>query len=146
MHHTSCKDAEIQFGRDDSPSEIIVVANAVTGEITVEIQDSELPGPAFRGDLTLGQVIHLRDFLNRHIDHFALAATGSLAERSTDDPTQLAGEELIDLSRVTPYAVGDRQVRGCGRPLAKLFCGDAELCKWCKTQERPPLAHPPLVR
>lgn len=59
--------------------------------------------------LTLGQVISLRDFLNRHIDHFALAATGSLAERSTDDPTQLSGEELIDLSRVTPYAVGDRQ-------------------------------------
>lgn len=95
MHHTSCKDTEIQFGRDDSPSETIVYAFADTGQITITVQDTEVHSHACDNELSLGQTIQLRDFLNRHIDGLALAATGSLAVRSSDDPTQLASEEFI---------------------------------------------------
>lgn len=95
MNHTSCKDTEIQFGRDDSPSETIVTAFGDTGQITITVQNTEVPGHACDNELSLGQAIHLRDFLNRHIDGLALAATGSLAVRSSDDPTQLASVEVI---------------------------------------------------
>lgn len=95
MNHTSCKDTEIQFGRDDSPSETIVSAFGDTGQVTITVQNTEVPGHACDNELSLGQVIHLRDFLNRHIDGLALAATGSLAVRSSDDPAQLASEEFI---------------------------------------------------
>lgn len=46
-------------------------------------------------DTTLGQAIQLRDFLNRHIDELALKQTGSLAQRASDDQTQLAAVEEI---------------------------------------------------
>lgn len=95
MNHTSCKDAEIQFGRDDSPSETIVSAFGDTGQVTITVQNTEAPGHACDNELSLGQTIQLRDFLNRHIDGLALAATGSLAVRATDDPTQLASVEEI---------------------------------------------------
>lgn len=46
-------------------------------------------------DTTLGQTIQLRDFLNRHIDELALKQTGSLAQRASDDPAQLAAVEEV---------------------------------------------------
>lgn len=95
MNHTSCKDTEIQFGRDDSPSETIVYAFADTGQVTITVQNTEVHNHACDNELSLGQAIQLRDFLNRHIDGLALAATGSLAVRSSDDPSQLSSEEQI---------------------------------------------------
>lgn len=95
MHHTSCSDTEIQFGREDSPSETIVTAFSDTGQITITVQNTEVLSHVCDNELTLGQTIQLRDFLNRHIDGLALAATGSLAVRSSDDPSQLASEEVI---------------------------------------------------
>lgn len=86
---------EMHFGRDDSPSETIVTAFADSGQVTITVQDTEVLGHACDNELSLGQAIHLRDFLNRHIDGLALAATGSLAVRSSDDPAQLASEEFI---------------------------------------------------
>jgi len=53
-------------------------------------------GNAYVGaPLTLGQAIQLRDFLNRHIDELALQQIGSLAVRSSDDPTRLASVEEV---------------------------------------------------
>jgi hypothetical protein len=86
--------SEMHFGRDDSPSETIASAFA-DGQVTITVQNTEVPGHACDNELTLGQAIQLRDFLNRHIDGLALAATGSAAERSSDDPTQLAAVELL---------------------------------------------------
>ena len=94
MNYTSISDAEIVFGRDDSPSQTLVSAFA-DGQITITVQNQEVPGHACDNELTLGQAIQLRDFLNRHIDGLALAATGSNACRASDDPTQLSGEELL---------------------------------------------------
>ena len=88
---------EMQFGRDDSPSVTLVSAFA-DGQVTLTVQNTEVPGHACDNELTLGQAINLRDFLNRHIDSLALAATGSLAVRATDDPAQLASEELLPLA------------------------------------------------
>lgn len=85
---------EMQFGRDDSPSQTIASAFAC-GQVTITVQNTEVPGHACDNELTLGQAIQLRDFLNRHIDGLALAATGSLAMRAADDPSQLAAEELL---------------------------------------------------
>lgn len=85
---------EMQFGRDDSPT--ITIASAFAdGQVTLTVQNQEVPGHACDNELTLGQTIQLRDFLNRHIDGLALAATGSNAVRASDDPTQLAAEELL---------------------------------------------------
>lgn len=86
---------EMQFGRDDSPSVTLVSCFSDTGQVTITVQNTEVPGHACDNELTLGQAIQLRDFLNRHIDALALAATGSLAVRASDDPTQLAAEELL---------------------------------------------------
>jgi len=79
---------------DDSPE------GRPAGELTVNlvsvIQDERMNLGSY--PLTLGQTIQVRDFFNRHIDSLALEATGSLAERATDDPTQLAsGEELTEV-------------------------------------------------
>lgn len=92
MNHTSCKDTEIQFGRDDQDTtnlEVWTRPDGTVGFLTGHPEGDE------RYIATLGQAIQLRDFLNRHIDGLALAATGSLAVRSSDDPAQLASEEFI---------------------------------------------------
>lgn len=92
MNRTSCKDTEIQFGRDDQDTtnlEVWTRPDGTVGFLTGHPEGDE------RYIATLGQAIQLRDFLNRHIDGLALAATGSLAVRSSDDPTQLASEEFI---------------------------------------------------
>lgn len=92
MSRTSCKDTEIQFGRDDQDTtslEVWTRPDGTVGFLTGHPEGDE------RYIATLGQAIQLRDFLNRHIDGLALAATGSLAVRSSDDPTQLASEEFI---------------------------------------------------
>lgn len=99
--------SEMQFGRTDSPS--ITIASAfLTGQVTITVQNTEVEGHACDNELTLGQVIQLRDFLNRHIDSFALSATGSLAQRAADDSTQLASEELLQLGidAVAPNPAG----------------------------------------
>lgn len=85
---------EMQFGRDDSPTVTLATAFA-DGQVTITVQNTEVPGHACDNELTLGQAIQLRDFLNRHIDGLALTATGSLAVRAADDSTQLAAEELL---------------------------------------------------
>ncbi|MDX0622856.1 hypothetical protein GOD54_23440 [Sinorhizobium medicae] len=87
--------AEMHFGREDSPSETIVSSFSDTGQITITVQNTEAEGHACDNELTLGQAISLRDFLNRHIDGLALAATGSLAVRASDDPTQMAAVEIL---------------------------------------------------
>lgn len=114
MNHTSISDAEIVFGRDDSPSQTLVSTFA-DGQVTITVQNTEVPGHACDNELTLGQAINLRDFLNRHIDGLALTATGSLAVRAADDNTQLAAEELLQagLDAIAPAALptgeaGDR--------------------------------------
>lgn len=86
--------SEMQFGRDDSPTVTLATAFA-DGQVTITVQNTEVPGHACDNELTLGQAIQLRDFLNRHIDGLALTATGSLAVRAADDNTQLAAEELL---------------------------------------------------
>lgn len=94
MNNTSISDTEIVFGRSDSPSETLVSAFP-DGQVTVTVQNTEVPGHACDNELTLAQAIQLRDFLNRHIDGLALAATGSLAMRAADGSGQLAAEELL---------------------------------------------------
>lgn len=146
MNHTSCKDTEIQFGRDDSPSETIVTAFADSGQVTITVQDTEVLGQACDNELSLGQAIQLRDFLNRHIDGLALASTGSLAVRSSDDPTQMASEEFIAAVQegiadaeagnlVSLDSVKEKwqfqpvyvPIAGCGKDLAhnEYHCGEA---------------------
>lgn len=83
--------AELQLTRDDHDG----VLGAVTyGDGSVRFVgtgiDNRTDFPA-----TLGQAIQMRDFLNRHIDSLALEATGSTAERASDDPTQLACTETL---------------------------------------------------
>lgn len=86
---------EMQFGRDDSPT--ITIASAFAdGQVTITVQNQEVPGHACDNELTLGQTIQLRDFLNRHIDSLALAATGADATRSSDDPTSLPAVSMIE--------------------------------------------------
>lgn len=94
MNHTNISDSEIVFGRSDSPSETLVSAFP-DGQVTVTVQNTEVPGHACDNELTLAQAIQLRDFLNRHIDGLALVATGSLAVRAADGSGQLAAEELL---------------------------------------------------
>lgn len=91
--------SSMSFGRTDSPSQTVVSAFSDTGQITITVQNTEVPGHACDNELTLAQTIHLRDFLNRHIDGLALAATGSLAERAADDPAQLASVEELPRCR-----------------------------------------------
>lgn len=86
---------EMQFGRDDSPTVTIVSAFA-DGQVTITVQNQEVPGHACDNELTLGQAINLRDFLNRHIDGLALAATGADASRSSDDPTSLPAISVVE--------------------------------------------------
>lgn len=96
MNHTNISDTEIVFGRSDSPSETLVSAFP-DGQVTVTVQNTEIPGHACDNELTLAQAIQLRDFLNRHIDGLALTATGSLAMRAADGSGQLAAEELLQV-------------------------------------------------
>lgn len=137
--------AEMHFGRDDSPSETIVSSFTDTGQITITVHNTEVEGHACDNELTLGQAISLRDFLNRHIDGLALAATGSLAVRSSDDPAQLAAEELLATQRAA--TLGDNPTlnldemeqrigvlrAGCGthQKLMGRRCGDGFLCARC---------------
>lgn len=100
---------------------------------------------------TLGQAIQLRDFLNRHIDELALKQTGSLAERASDDPTQLAAVEEVPLQRHTESGTGATWLEpgrvpqpgeGCGKPIIRgrvhlsMHCGESlegtkRLCNEC---------------
>lgn len=74
-------------------TETIVRVNTFSdGAINVVIRNE---GIHVSPQLTLGQAIQVRDFLNRHIDELALQQTGSLAQRASDDPTQLAAVEEI---------------------------------------------------
>lgn len=83
---------ELQLSRDEFQIHLTVTANA-GGEVDITVREEPRHPSGY--SLSLGQAIHLRDFLNRHIDGLALAATGSLAVRSSDDPSQLASEEFI---------------------------------------------------
>lgn len=144
MNHTSCKDTEIQFGRDDQDTtnlEVWTRPDGTVGFLTGHPEGDE------RYIATLGQAIQLRDFLNRHIDGLALAATGSLAVRSSDDPTQLASEEFIAAVQegiadaeagnlVSLDSVKEKwqfqpvyvPIAGCGKDLAhnEYHCGEAQ--------------------
>lgn len=74
-------------------TETIVRVNTFSdGAINVVIRNE---GVHVSPQFTLGQAIQVRDFLNRHIDELALQQTGSLAQRASDDPTQLASVEEI---------------------------------------------------
>lgn len=108
------------------------------GHLTVNLVDVVHDERAHLGNypLTLGQAIQVRDFLNRHIDELALKQTGSLAERSSDDPTQLAAVEEVPASTRRPDPLGDMDnpparrrwsVEGCGQPLLKPV-GSASHC------------------
>lgn len=86
---------EMQFGRDDSPT--ITIASAFAdGQVTITVQNQEVPGHACDNELALAQVIQLRDFLNRQIDSLALTATGADATRSSDDPASLPAVSMIE--------------------------------------------------
>lgn len=85
--------AEMQFGAEGQ-RETLFVRTFPDGRIEAAATDGYDHGEC---TLTLGQAIQLRDFLNRHIDGLALKQTGSLAQRASDDPTQLASvEEMFD--------------------------------------------------
>lgn len=86
---------EMQFGRSDDTDRLEVM-NLSDGSVTTAIGDTA-GGRSYK--LTLGQAIQLRDFLSRHIDDLALKQTGSLAVRSSDDPTQLAAVEEVPASK-----------------------------------------------
>lgn len=89
-------DTGMQFEHSDADTRLDVHTHqqgSATFTVNQTYQGEAVRGLSYR--LTLGQVIHLRDFLNRHIDHFALEATGSLAMRSADEPTQLASVENL---------------------------------------------------
>lgn len=101
-------DTSMQFAHSNADTELDVHTHqqgSVTFTVNQMYDGKAVAGFSYR--LTLGQNIQLRDFLNRHIDHFALGAVGSLAVRATDDLTQLASVETIDLSRVMPCAVAE---------------------------------------
>ena len=86
---------EMHFGRDDSPS-VTTVSAFADGQVTITVQNQEVPGHACDNELVLAQVIQLRDFLNRQIDGLALTATGADASRSSDDPTSLPAISVIE--------------------------------------------------
>lgn len=90
--------AQMVFGRTDSPSQTLASAFD-DGQVTITVQNTEVGGHACDNELSLGQVIQLRDFLNRHIDSLAIQQTGSLAVRASDDPAQMAAEELVIMRR-----------------------------------------------
>lgn len=88
--------SETEFGRQGCPADFIVTRFEDGGVTFALRQDGKLRAyPA-----TLGQAIQLRDSLNRHIDELALQQTGSLAQRASDDPTQLASVEEVPTNRV----------------------------------------------
>lgn len=121
--------SEMQFGREDIPTvlEAATFSDGLVVFSTIFESRTTVHYPA-----TLGQAIQLRDFLNRHIDELALKQTGSLAQRASDDPTQLA-------------AVEELQEKGCGRRFRlknaahEVSCGEqsttgpfAVLCERCR--------------
>ena len=107
--------AEMKFAREEA-DETVSVSSYPGGTVGLYVESTgsiyDAPG---EHRLTLGQAIQLRDFLNRHIDELALKQTGSLAERSTDDPAQLASVEEV-------------RVGACGRSFEyagrSLICGE----------------------
>lgn len=93
--------SEIQFARTDDDTSNMQATAYRDGSVTFL---TGFPDGDERYFATLAQTIQLRDFLNRHIDSLALQQTGSLAERSSDDPAQLSGEELLQagLNAIAP--------------------------------------------
>lgn len=83
--------SEMQFAREGD-RRTLTVCSYDDGSTMAFILDSSR---SMKVPLTLGQTIQLRDFLNRHIDGLALQQIGSLAERASDDPAQLASVEEI---------------------------------------------------
>lgn len=105
--------AEMASGNTETATEVVVTAFS-NGWVRVCVQPAgDDHGEVADTGITLGQAIQLRDFLNRHIDELALKQTGSLAERSADDPAQLAAvEEVCPLqeSWVKPSSFGQAPV------------------------------------
>lgn len=89
--------AEIQFARDDTRTGLTVASCETHAGIDLSLADHVHDEVAHLGQypLTLAQAIQLRDFLNRHIDGLALQKAVSLAVRASDDPQQLAAEEIL---------------------------------------------------
>lgn len=135
MTITAIADTEIRFSNTASPSEIIFSAFNTDGGLTITCQNTEVAGHACDGEMTLAQAIQARDFLNRHIDGLALAAVGSAAVRSSDDPTQLAAEEIIphfdhdgDLPPVRVRGSAVVLSEGCGRRFRPKNAADTLSC------------------
>lgn len=115
--------SEMQFGREDCPTELSVASfKDGTAQFTLSAH-----GKMRAYHSTLGQTIQLRDFLNRHIDELALKQTGSLAERSSDDPAQLAAVEEVPACANTVDHFGS--VYRCG--MRSPFSRDPILCPSC---------------
>lgn len=118
--------SEMQFGRSDDTDRLEVM-NLSDGSVTTAIGDTA-GGRSYK--LTLGQAIQLRDFLNRHIDELALKQTGSLAVRSSDDPTQLAAVEDVrprrKKTRSRPLADGQNRVIGGGAGRSLMVIAERE--------------------
>lgn len=107
--------AEMAFGNTATTTEAVVTTFS-NGWVRVCVQPTgdELGEVADTG-LTLGQAIQLRDFLNRHIDGLALQQIGSLAQRASDDPAQLASvEETVCRSPAWGGLANFGQAPGCG--------------------------------
>lgn len=116
--------SEMQFGREYCPTELSVATfRDGTTQLTLSAH-----GKMRAYQATLGQAIQLRDFLNRHIDGLALQQTGSLAERASDDPTQLASVEEIPHTAFGGEKLEPVKVYGCGRRFRPLHQKDYVRC------------------
>lgn len=88
------------FYRNDECTQLVLdeePEGRPAGEVTVNLVSAVHDERTNLGSypLTLAQAIQVRDWLNRRIDDLALTSVGSLAERASDDPTQLACTEVL---------------------------------------------------
>lgn len=116
--------SELRMCQEGCPAELSVAAVSDGCVAFTLIQD----GVHRSYPTTLGQAIQLRDFLNRHIDGLALKQTGSLAERASDDPTQLASVEEIPHTAFGGEKLEPVKVYGCGRKFRPLHQNDTVRC------------------
>lgn len=95
--------AEMMFSRDDSPKTFLQSTSLLDGSIRAGVGSGD--GWTHYHTLPIQQVIQLRDFLNRHIDRFALQDLGADASRASDDPGQLPAVAEIPAPQILHHPV-----------------------------------------